>query len=68
VPEVVEHGVTGFVLDNLGGVVGAVGRLDEIDRGACRARVERLFSDAAVTEAYLAVYRDMLAARAHVTA
>ena len=36
----------------------------EIDRAACRARVERLFSDAAVTEAYLAVYREMLAVRA----
>ena len=64
VPEVIEHGVTGFVSDDLDGLVGAVGRLDEIDRAACRARVERLFSDAAVTEAYLAVYRDMLAVRA----
>jgi len=64
VPEVVEHGVTGFVSNDLDGLVGAVGRLGEIDRAACRARVERLFSDAAVTEAYLAVYRDMLTARA----
>jgi glycosyltransferase involved in cell wall biosynthesis len=64
VPEVIEHGVTGFVSDDLDGLVGAVGRLDEIDRVACRARVERLFSDAAVTDAYLAVYRDMLAVRA----
>jgi glycosyltransferase involved in cell wall biosynthesis len=64
VPEVVEHGVTGFVSDDLDGLVGAVSRLDEIDRSACRARVQRLFSDTAVTEAYLAVYRDMLAVRA----
>jgi glycosyltransferase involved in cell wall biosynthesis len=64
VPEVIEHGVTGFVSDDLDALVGAVDRLGEIDRAACRARVERLFSDAAVTEAYLAVYRDMLAVRA----
>jgi glycosyltransferase involved in cell wall biosynthesis len=64
VPEVIEHGVTGFVSDDLDGLVDAVGRLNEIDRAACRARVERLFSDAAVTEAYLAVYRDMLGVRA----
>ena len=62
VPEVIEHGITGFVSDDLDGLVGGVGRLNEIDRAACRARVERLFSDAAITEAYLAVYRDMLAA------
>jgi glycosyltransferase involved in cell wall biosynthesis len=64
VPEVVEHGVTGFVSNDLQGLVGAVRRLGEIDRAACRARVERLFSDTAVTEAYLTVYRDMLAVRA----
>lgn len=63
VPEVIEHGVTGFVSEDVDGLVGAVAQLDEIDRAACRVRVERLFSDAAVTEAYLAVYRDMLAAR-----
>jgi glycosyltransferase involved in cell wall biosynthesis len=63
VPEVIDHGVTGFVSGDIDGLVGAVSHLDEIDRAACRARVERLFSDAAVTEAYLAVYRDMLAIR-----
>jgi glycosyltransferase involved in cell wall biosynthesis len=64
VPEVIEHGVTGFVADDLDGLVAAVSRLDEISRAACRARVERLFSEVAVTESYLAVYRDMLVARA----
>jgi glycosyltransferase involved in cell wall biosynthesis len=64
VPEVVEHGVTGFVADDVGGLVVAAGRLHEIDRGACRARVERLFSDASAVEAYLAVYSEMLSARA----
>jgi glycosyltransferase involved in cell wall biosynthesis len=60
VPEVIEHGVTGFVSEDLEGLVHAVGRVNKIDRAACRARVERLFSDAAVTEAYLAVYHDMV--------
>ena len=64
VPEVIEHGVTGFVSDDVTGLVEAVSRLGEIDRASCRSRVERLFSDAAVTEAYLAVYRDMVAVRA----
>jgi glycosyltransferase involved in cell wall biosynthesis len=60
VPEVVEHGVTGFVSDDVDGLVAAVGKLETISRDACRARAERLFSDTAVVENYLAVYREML--------
>ena len=68
VPEVIEHGATGFVSDTLDGLVGAVGHLSQIDRAACRKRVESLFSDAAVTEGYMAVYREMIAACAAGTA
>jgi glycosyltransferase involved in cell wall biosynthesis len=60
VPEVVQHGVTGFVETSLEGMVSAVRRIDEIDRRACRRRVENLFSDAAVVDAYLEVYLEML--------
>jgi glycosyltransferase involved in cell wall biosynthesis len=63
VPEVVEHGVTGFVADDVDGIVAAVGRLPEINRAACRDRVERLFSDESTVGAYLAVYSEMLAGR-----
>jgi glycosyltransferase involved in cell wall biosynthesis len=64
VPEVVEHGVTGFVAADLEEMIGAVGRLDTIQRGACRARVERFFSDAVVVDAYICVYREMIGKRA----
>lgn len=60
VPEVVVDGVSGFVRDDVDGLVEAVGRLGSIDRRACRARVEAHYSDAAVVEGYLAVYRGML--------
>lgn len=60
VPEVVEHGVTGFVAANLEEMIAAVGKLGTIQRGACRARVERLFSDAVVADGYLSVYREMI--------
>jgi glycosyltransferase involved in cell wall biosynthesis len=63
VPEVVEHGVTGFVAEDIDGLVAATRRLQDIDRAACRARVERHFSDASVVDAYLAVYSEMLSAR-----
>jgi len=57
VPEVVEDGVTGIVRDDLDGLVAAATELARIDRAACRARVERLYSADAVVEAYLASYR-----------
>jgi glycosyltransferase involved in cell wall biosynthesis len=63
VPEVVDHGVTGFVCGDVDALVAAAGRVGEINRAACRARVERLFSDVAVVESYLAVYGEMLAGR-----
>ncbi|MFN3523669.1 MAG: glycosyltransferase family 4 protein [Phenylobacterium sp.] len=63
VPEVVDDGVTGFVRDDLDGLVESIGRLDEIDRAACRAAVEARYSADAVVEGYLGVYRDMLARR-----
>ncbi len=68
VPEVVDHGVTGFVCGDVAGLAAAVARLGAIDRGACRARVERLFSDSVVVESYRAVYAEMLACRTMRTA
>lgn len=63
VPEVIEHGVTGFVVDDLDAMVSAVGHLDVIDRASCRSRVEKLFSDVSVVEAYLEIYCEMLKTR-----
>jgi hypothetical protein len=40
-----------------------VGQLGNADRVACRAGVEQFFSVVAVTDAYLAVYAEMLSAR-----
>lgn len=60
VPEVVEDGVTGFVRDDVDGLVEAVGNLGQLDRRASRARAERLFSDHAIVDAYLGVYRQLV--------
>ena len=63
VPEIVEEGATGFVADDIDGLITAVGRLDTISRANCRARVERLFSDCVLVDAYQSVYREMLIAK-----
>jgi glycosyltransferase involved in cell wall biosynthesis len=59
-PEGVDHGRTGFLCDTPEEMALLVGRLPEIDRATCRAEAERRFSDDAVVEAYLGVYRDLL--------
>jgi len=56
VPEVLEHGVTGFICDTEDEMVDAVGRIDEIDRRRCRAEVERRFTPATMADAYERVY------------
>jgi len=61
VPEVVTDGETGFVVDTVEDMAAAVGRLPAISRVVCRARVERLYSDKAVTEGYLGIYAALVA-------
>lgn len=61
VPEVVKHGVTGFVADSVDELVAAATDLPILSRAACRDRVERFYSDEAVVSGYLAVYRELLA-------
>ncbi|HEV8192276.1 MAG TPA: glycosyltransferase [Ktedonobacterales bacterium] len=61
--EVVADGETGWLTstDDLDGAVQAVLRVDQVDRAACRARVERLFSLDAMLSAYEAFYARCLA-------
>ena len=60
-PELIEHGVTGFLVDSFEEAVDAIGRLGEIDRAACRRAVERRFTVERMADAYLALYRRILA-------
>jgi glycosyltransferase involved in cell wall biosynthesis len=55
--EVIEEGQTGFLVNNVRDAVQALERLSQIDRGACRRRVERCFSIEAMVECYERVYR-----------
>jgi len=52
VPEVVEDGVTGFVVDTLEEMCDAVGKIPSLDRSACRKRVEMHFSNERMVERY----------------
>ena len=58
--ELIEDGVTGFLVDSLDEAIAAIGRVGEIDRAACRARVARHFSVERMAERYLALYERLL--------
>jgi len=57
VPEVVTHGETGFVVDDIDQMVSAVTEVAAINRGAVRRRTEEHFSDDRICDEYLTVYR-----------
>jgi glycosyltransferase involved in cell wall biosynthesis len=55
-PEIVRHGVDGFLVDDIESACRAVDDLGSLDRAACRARVEQHFSAEAVVPRYEALY------------
>ncbi|MFS0737017.1 glycosyltransferase family 4 protein [Sphingomonas sp. 1P06PA] len=59
-PELIDDGVTGFLVDDVDGAIAAIGRLGEIDRIACRQAAEARFSIDRMADAYLALYREIL--------
>jgi len=61
-PELIEHGVNGFLVDNLDEAVAAIERVGEIDRADCRRIVAERFSVEAMAEHYHALYRSILGA------
>jgi glycosyltransferase involved in cell wall biosynthesis len=63
VPEVIEHGVTGFIVDDEEAAARAVRRIDDIDRAAVRACFERRFTAERMAEDYLQLYRSLACAR-----
>ena len=59
VPEIVEDGVTGFIVEDVEGAMAAVGRLHTLDRTRVRRRFEERFTARRMAEDYLSVYRTL---------
>ncbi len=59
-PELIEHGVTGFLVESVDEAVAAVARIGEIDRAACRASVVARFTVERMADRYLSLYRSLL--------
>jgi glycosyltransferase involved in cell wall biosynthesis len=61
VPEVIEHGRTGFVVDTVDEMVAAAERIDEIDPAECRRAVEERFGRDAFLGAHERAYEELVA-------
>jgi glycosyltransferase involved in cell wall biosynthesis len=62
VPEVVEEGLTGFIVDSVEQAVAACARLDRLDRAAVRARFEACWTARRMARDYLALYERLIRA------
>lgn len=60
VPEIIVHGKTGYIVNNIEEMVAAVGQIDQIDRKVCRAHVEENFTSEKMAEGYEQVYQMVL--------
>ncbi|HEY0422427.1 MAG TPA: glycosyltransferase family 4 protein [Rhodopila sp.] len=59
VPEVIDHGLTGYIVHDEAEAVGAVSRLDRLPTAAIRDRFEQRFTARRMAEDYVALYRRM---------
>ena len=61
VPEIMEDGLTGFVVDTVDQAVDAVGKLDRLFRPSIRSRFEERFSARAMAREYVKIYESLAA-------
>ncbi|MGH9663469.1 MAG: glycosyltransferase family 4 protein, partial [Bryobacteraceae bacterium] len=63
VPEIVDDGVTGYIVDDIDGAVQAVSRIASLDRRLCRKVFEQRFSASRMARDYVSVYREIISQR-----
>ena len=59
VPEILEDGLTGFLVGDMEGAIEAVGKLGQLDRAVIRARFEQRFTAERMAKDYVAVYSSL---------
>jgi glycosyltransferase involved in cell wall biosynthesis len=59
-PEIIDEGVTGYLVDGIATAVERVDAASALDRSAIRAVTERRFGASRMVDDYLAVYRRVL--------
>jgi glycosyltransferase involved in cell wall biosynthesis len=64
IPEIVEHGRTGYLCNDVGDLAEAIGRIDQLDRAACRAAVEGYFSTERMVREHVELFETLTTRRA----
>lgn len=64
VPEILEHGRTGFIVHNQEQAIWAAREIGRIDRRACRETFEQRFTSHVMARNYLKLYRELSSQRA----
>jgi glycosyltransferase involved in cell wall biosynthesis len=59
-PEIIRHGQTGYIVDDINGATDAIATISSIDRSDCRADVEQRFTDRRMARDYVRVYETIL--------
>jgi glycosyltransferase involved in cell wall biosynthesis len=59
VPELVDDGLTGFIVEDEKGAIGAFDRLSQLSRARIRRQFERRFTARRMAQEYLAAYRSL---------
>ena len=60
VPEVMDDGVTGFIVNNIDEAVAAAGRIHTLDRAKVRATFDRRWTSRRMAEDYVDVYKSLM--------
>jgi CelD/BcsL family acetyltransferase involved in cellulose biosynthesis len=58
-PEIIEHGRTGFLVDDVNGMAEALGAVDRVDPAACRMAARERFSAEQMTGRYVHLYEQI---------
>jgi glycosyltransferase involved in cell wall biosynthesis len=59
-PEIIEHGRTGYLVSDVREMARAIGSVEKIDRKACREAARRSFSADRMEDQYMAIYRQVI--------
>jgi len=60
-PEIIEHGVTGFIAENEAEAIDVIGRIPTLDRRRVRAAFEQRFTARRMAECYRCCFEHLLA-------
>ena len=62
-PELIQHGETGYLLDSEDEMVEVIDRIETLDRACCRKWVEERFSVERMVDGYEALYKTAASGR-----